>query len=87
MKEITIDYALRATWQAVTKIYNEDMTILTVTEKGYGRRTPLFRIDENGNRKKKENGEYEYNYPVKNRGGLGIKNYDLAKGRIIWRAK
>lgn len=24
MKEITIDYALRATWQAVTKIYNEE---------------------------------------------------------------
>ena len=23
MKEITIDYALRATWQAVTKMYNE----------------------------------------------------------------
>ena len=64
-----------------TKIYNEDMTILTVTEKGYGRRTPLFRIDENGNRKKKENGDFEYNYPVKNRGGIGIKNYDLAKGR------
>ncbi|WP_298476870.1 MarR family transcriptional regulator [uncultured Maribacter sp.] len=24
MKEITIDYALRATWQAVTKMYNEE---------------------------------------------------------------
>lgn len=24
MKDITIDYALRATWQAVTKIYNEE---------------------------------------------------------------
>ncbi|PCE62468.1 MarR family winged helix-turn-helix transcriptional regulator [Sediminicola luteus] len=24
MKDITIDYALRATWQAVTKVYNEE---------------------------------------------------------------
>src|SRR5690606_29395905 len=24
MKEVTIDYALRATWQAITKIYNEE---------------------------------------------------------------
>lgn len=24
MKELTIDYALRATWQAVTKMYNEE---------------------------------------------------------------
>ena len=24
MKEVTIDYALRATWQAVTKMYNEE---------------------------------------------------------------
>ncbi len=24
MKEITIDYALRATWQAVTRLYNEE---------------------------------------------------------------
>ena len=70
------DYVIGA-----TKIYNEDMTILTVTEKGYGRRTPLFRIDENGERKTKENGEFEYNYPVKNRGGIGIKNYDLEKGK------
>ncbi len=60
-----------------TKIYNEDMTILTVTEKGFGRRTSLFRLDENGERKIKENGEFEYNYPVKNRGGYGIKNYEI----------
>ena len=64
-----------------TKIYNEDMTILTVTEKGFGRRTPLFRLNENGERKIKENGEFEYNYPVKNRGGLGIKNYEINKDK------
>ncbi|MEP3570688.1 MAG: MarR family transcriptional regulator, partial [Flavobacteriaceae bacterium] len=29
MKEITIDYSLRATWQAVNKMYNEEA-------KGYG---------------------------------------------------
>ncbi|MGN0619932.1 MAG: DNA gyrase subunit A [Ruminiclostridium sp.] len=40
-----------------TKIYSDEMTILTVTDKGLGRRTELK------------------NYPVKNRGGLGLLNY------------
>ena len=67
-----------------TKIYNEDMTILTVTDKGYGRRTALFKLDKDGNRRVNEKGEFEYNYPVKNRGGMGITNYKVSdeKGHV-----
>ncbi|MBQ9483777.1 MAG: DNA gyrase subunit A [Ruminiclostridium sp.] len=64
-----------------TKIYSEDMTILTVTDKGYGRRTSLFRLDKDGNRRVNENGDFEYNYPVKNRGGIGITNYKVSEER------
>lgn len=31
MKEITIDYALRATWQAVSKMYNEEAKKINAT--------------------------------------------------------
>ena len=58
-----------------TKIYDENMTILTITDKGYGRRTSLFRLDGSGNKKLDENGKPQYNYPRKSRGTLGVLNY------------
>ena len=67
-----------------TKIYNEDMTILTVTDKGYGRRTALFKLTKEGERRINDKGEPEYNYPVKSRGGIGITNYRVSeeKGHV-----
>ena len=67
-----------------TKIYSEDMTILTVTDKGYGRRTSLFKLQKDGTRKVNEKGEFEYNYPVKSRGTLGVLNYRVSeeKGHV-----
>ena len=73
-----------------TKIYSEDMTILTVTDKGYGRRSYLHKINQDGTVKTriikdKDTGEekevVEYNYPVKNRGGIGITNYKVSDER------
>jgi DNA-binding MarR family transcriptional regulator len=45
MKDLTIDYALRATWQAVIKMYNEEAKSLSrilksIEEKGYIERKP-----------------------------------------------
>ena len=73
-----------------TKIYSEDMTILTVTDKGYGRRSYLHKINQDGTVKTriikdKDTGEekeaVDYNYPVKNRGGIGITNYKVSDER------
>ena len=69
---------------------SEDMTILTVTDKGYGRRSYLHKINQDGTVKTriikdKDTGEekevVEYNYPVKNRGGIGITNYKVSDER------
>ncbi|MBR5089047.1 MAG: DNA gyrase subunit A, partial [Ruminiclostridium sp.] len=76
-----------------TKIYSDDMTILTVTDKGYGRRTYLHKINQDGTVKKrvvadKETGEeveiIDYNYPVKRKGGYGVTNYKVCeeKGHV-----
>ncbi|MCR4779578.1 MAG: DNA gyrase subunit A, partial [Ruminiclostridium sp.] len=67
-----------------TKIYNEDMTILTVTDKGYGRRSSLFQLDKDGNKKLDTNGKPQYNYPIKSRRTLGVLNYRVndIKGHV-----
>ena len=64
-----------------TKIYSEDMTILTVTDKGYGRRTSLFKLDKDGNKKLDENGKPVFNYPRKSRATLGVLNYKVSEER------
>ncbi|MBP5604105.1 MAG: DNA gyrase subunit A [Ruminiclostridium sp.] len=67
-----------------TKIYSDDMTILTVTDKGYGRRTSLYKLGKDGNRKLDENGNPIFNYPRKSRGTLGVLNYraDDVRGHV-----
>lgn len=67
-----------------TKIYSEDMTILTITDKGYGRRSSLFRLNKDGTRKTDENGKPVFNYPVKSRATLGVLNYKVSeeKGHV-----
>ena len=63
-----------------TKIYNEDMTILTITDKGYGRRTTLIQRDAiTGEKLVDEKGMDKQNYPVRNRGGKGILNFKVSE--------
>lgn len=62
-----------------TKIYNEDMTILTITDKGFGRRTTLIQRDAiTGEKIVDEKGMDKQNYPIRNRGGKGVLNFKVS---------
>ena len=62
-----------------TKIYNEDMTILTITNKGFGRRTTLIQRDAiTGEKIVDEKGMDKQNYPIRNRGGKGVLNFKVS---------
>ena len=78
------------------KIYNDNMTILTVTDKGYGRRTTLYksvRTDEAsasgetvnsgaaGLEAAADSTDRPKNYPIRNRGGKGVINYKVDEKR------
>jgi len=63
-----------------TKIYNEDMTILTITDKGFGRRTTLIQRDAiTGEKILDEKGMDKQNYPIRNRGGKGVLNFKVSE--------
>jgi hypothetical protein len=76
MKDKTIDYILRATWQAVSRMYNEEASkygamatgfALLSMDKNIG--TPLHHWDQNGNggyksnQNSKINGRERLNHP------------------------
>lgn len=57
------------------KAYDPKMSILTISEKGLGRRTSLYKMDESGEFVLDENGNKIPNYPLRKRGGYGVTNY------------
>ncbi|MDR1544398.1 MAG: DNA gyrase subunit A [Prevotellaceae bacterium] len=54
-------------------------TVLVVSEKGYGKRSWLDELDEEGNRVLDENGEPIAIYRVTNRGGKGVKTMNITE--------
>ena len=60
-------------------------TVLVVSEKGYGKRSQLDELDENGNIKLDENGEPIAIYRVTNRGGKGVKTMNITEktGKLV----
>ncbi|MDR0831126.1 MAG: DNA gyrase subunit A [Prevotellaceae bacterium] len=60
-------------------ISNPTDTVLVVSEKGYGKRSWLDEIDEDGNRILDENGEPIAIYRVTNRGGKGVKTMNITE--------
>ncbi|MDR1699253.1 MAG: DNA gyrase subunit A, partial [Prevotellaceae bacterium] len=60
-------------------------TVLVVSEKGYGKRTWLDEMDENGNLVLDENGESIPVYRVTNRGGKGVSTMKVTEktGKLV----
>ena len=60
-------------------------TVLVVSEKGYGKRTWLDEMDENGNLVLDENGETIPVYRVTNRGGKGVNTMKITEktGKLV----
>ena len=60
-------------------------TVMVVSEQGYGKRTLLDEIDENGNLVLNENGEVVSVYRVTNRGGKGVKTLNVTDktGKLV----
>jgi len=60
-------------------------TVMVVSEQGYGKRTLLDEVDENGNLLLNENGEVVAVYRVTNRGGKGVKTMNITDktGKLV----
>jgi DNA gyrase subunit A len=60
-------------------------TILVVSEKGYGKRSMIDELDENGNIKLDEQGQPVSVYRVTNRGGKGVKTMNITDktGKLV----
>ena len=60
-------------------------TVMVVSEQGYGKRTLLDEVDENGNLVLNENGEVVSVYRVTNRGGKGVKTLNVTDktGKLV----
>jgi DNA gyrase subunit A len=60
-------------------------TVLVVSQKGYGKRTWLGEMDENGNPVLDENGERIPVYRVTNRGGKGVRTMNISEktGKLV----
>ena len=60
-------------------------TVMVVSQKGYGKRTWLDEMDENGERVLDENGEPLAVYRITNRGGKGVKTMNITEktGKLV----
>lgn len=69
----------------MVSVDDKTQTILVVSEKGYGKRSMLDELDEEGNLKLDENGETIAVYRITNRGGKGVKTMNLTEntGKLI----
>ena len=64
---------------------NTKETVMVVSQKGYGKRTWLDEMDENGNRILDENGDIIPVYRVTNRGGKGVRTMNITEktGKLV----
>ncbi len=69
----------------MVSVDDKTQTILVVSEKGYGKRSMLDELDEEGNLLLDENGETIAVYRITNRGGKGVKTMNLTEktGKLI----
>ena len=60
-------------------------TVMVVSQKGYGKRTWLDEMDENGERVLDEQGEPVAVYRITNRGGKGVKTMNITEktGKLV----
>ncbi|MDR0873802.1 MAG: DNA gyrase subunit A [Prevotellaceae bacterium] len=63
----------------------DNETVLVVSEKGYGKRTWLDEVDEDGNKVLDEKGEPVAVYRVTNRGGKGVRTLNVTEktGKLV----
>ena len=66
-------------------VEDKTQTILVVSDKGYGKRSMLDELDENGELKLDENGEPIAVYRITNRGGKGVKTMNITEktGKLV----
>ena len=64
---------------------NAGETVMVVSQQGYGKRTLLDEVDEQGNLVLDENGEVISVYRVTNRGGKGVKTMNITEktGKLV----
>lgn len=70
---------------AITLPKASDHTILVVSEKGYGKRTPLDERDEEGNLILDEEGKVSHIYRITNRGTKGVRTLNITEktGKVV----
>lgn len=70
---------------AITLPKASDHTILVISEKGFGKRTPLDERDENGNLVLDEEGKVSHIYRVTNRGTKGVRTLNITErtGKVV----
>lgn len=70
---------------AITLPKASDHSILVISEKGFGKRTPLDERDENGNLVLNEEGKVSHIYRVTNRGTKGVRTLNITErtGKVV----
>lgn len=70
---------------AITLPKASDHSILVISEKGFGKRTPLDERDENGNLVLDEEGKVSHIYRVTNRGTKGVRTLNITErtGKVV----
>ncbi|PID94942.1 MAG: DNA gyrase subunit A [Bacteroidales bacterium] len=85
VKAMTLDDTAYDEVVGMVSVSDKSQTILVISDKGYGKRSMLDELDEDGNIKLDEEGNPIAIYRVTNRGGKGVKTMNITEktGKLV----